>query len=260
MNRLKLGTIALSGTLLVGGAIALSGCSAQTFLQAMSVSIVSQNGGEYFDLTTTFSMGNVSLAEATISIINPTTKAQEGSIQFSELSNGSSQISLLANTDLLTQGHASLGQNLPNGTAIPAILGATPGEMLGINILNNSVLYVGGSTTGTAYVGVALTFAGMDAVTGSIAGSLNVFFQDQFNSNLLGVGGIYGTSAAKDESGIAIFARYTAPAATSAAKSLVAAKVQPQVENDYAIEKLNNESLYKLSKFFYGKKRVLHLQ
>jgi hypothetical protein len=266
MNRLKLGTVALSGVILVGGAFALSACSstAQTFLQAMNLSIVTQNGGQYFDLTTTFNMGNVSLAEATVDIVNPTTKAAEGSIQFSELSNGSSQISLLANTDLLTQGTVSLGQTLPNGTAIPQVLGAAPGTILGINILNNSTLYVGGSVQGTAYVGVALTFAGMDAVTGSIAGSLNLFFQDQFNSSLLGVGGIYGTSATPDESGVALFAKYTAPvaAATAAtAKSLTSAKAEvASTPNEYAIEKLNNDTMNKLAKFFYGKHRKLRVK
>jgi hypothetical protein len=260
MNSSKTKTLAVATLALGGIALGLTACNssgAVDFLKTMSISVDQQAGAEYLTMTSTFDLGNVSLAEMTVDIVDPTTKAPEGNIQFTQLANGQSQIALSANTSLITDGSAALGAVMPNGNPVPAVLGATPGQMLGIPVLNNSTLYIGGNTNSTAWIGVALSITGFDEVMSSISTSLNLFFVYSATPNILGVGGIYG-SQTPDESGVAIFGKYTAPtpapaANAVAAKSLVAAAPA----NDYAIEKLNNYNLNKLAKYFYGKKRVL---
>ena len=254
---LAVGIVAVAG---VGG---MSACTSPTtsFLTNLTLSVAPIGTDEYFNLTSTFDLGNVSLAEATIGIKNPSTGDEAGQISFTQLANGQSQITLSANTNLISQSSAALGATLPNGNPIPAVLGASAGEVLGIQIAQNSVLYMGGSTSSTAYVGVALGIAGFDSVMNSLSTSLNLFFMGTWN-NVLGVGGIYGSTTVANESGIAIFGKYTAPVASPSIRALEVAKAaaaKPAVANDYSIEKLNDYNANKLMKFFYGKKRKLQV-
>jgi hypothetical protein len=251
---LALGVVAVAG---IGGLTACNSTSTVDFLKSMTLSVSQINGDEYMNLTSTFDLGNVSLAEATIGIKNPNTGAEAGQISFSQLANGEAQITLSADTNLISQSSAALGATLPNGNPIPAVLGVPAGDMLGIQIATHSVLYMGGSTATTAYVGVALGIDGFDSVMNNLSTSINLFFVGTWN-NVVGVGGIYGSNTVADESGIAIFGKYTAPVAASAsARSLVETKVATPAVNDYSIEKLNNYNANKLMKFFYGKKRKL---
>lgn len=258
MNRSKIGVLALAGITLAGvaGMSACNSTSAINFLKSMTLSTFTENGNSFLKLTTTFDMGNVSLAAMSVNIVDPHTKLVEGTVEFTELATGQSQIALSANENLIPNGDVSLGTMLPNGKPLPAVLGAQTGAVLGIKILDHSTLYLGGDIAHTAYVGIALGIKGFDSVMNQLSTSINVFFMGSFDNNtLLGVGGIYGSTVA-DESGVAIFGKYTRPVATAAGK-MMRASTQQDLVNDYAIEKLNNSNMRKLSKYFYGKKRTL---
>ena len=232
-------------------ALTLTACGGNStsneFLKSVNLSVSTQNNDSYLKLTSTFDLGsNVSLAEMSVSIIDPKTQQQRGTVQFAQLPNGQGQISVDVNASLAANADAALGQVLPNGKPIPLALGAHTGEVLGVKILDHSTVYLGGDTKTSAYAGVALGITGFDDVMSQLSTAANVFFMGNFTPNVLGVGGIYGSNV-KNESGIAIFGKYTAGKSVNVQ--------QLDLNADYEVQKLNRATMRRLMNFFYGKKK-----
>lgn len=235
-------------------ALMLTACSggstSSQFLKNVSLAVSTQNNDSYLNLTSTFDLGgNVSLAEMDVTIVDPANQIPRGNVHFSQLPNGQGQITVGVNATLIAHADQALGQVLPNGKPLPLALGAHAGDVLGVKILEHSTVYLGGDTKTTAYAGVALGIVGFDQVMNQLQTAANVFFMGNFSNNVLGVGGIYGSST-PNESGIAIFGKYTANAAKNTPVSAL------DQNTDYEIEKLNARTLYRLQKFF-SKKRTL---
>jgi hypothetical protein len=220
------------------------------FLKNVNLSVTTQNNDAYLNLVSTFDLGkNVSLAEMAVTIIDPKTRQDRGTVQFSQLPGGIGQITVNVNASMAANADAKLGETLPNGKPLPLALGAHTGEVLGVKLLEHSRIYLGGDTRTSAYAGVGLSISGLDQVMDQLSTAANIFFMGNFSNNVLGVGGIYG-SPVKDESGIAIFGKYTAGKSVDVQ--------QLDASHDYEIEKLNRATTRKLMRFFYGnKKRVL---
>ncbi len=237
-------------------ALMLSACGgnqSNQFLKTVDLAVNTQENSTYLTLTTTFDLGGkVTLAEMGADIPNPKTQTVAGHVQFSQLPNGLGQIAINANTNLIPDASAELGQTLPNGKPLPLALNAQPGQVLGVPIADHSRGYVGGDTQSVAFIGAALAIKDFDQVMNQLQTPINVFFMQNVGSNVLGIGGIFGSSTAF-ENGIAIFGRYTHP---TAAKAMVEMQQQIDPSADYEIDKLNYHTMRRLQKFF-SKKRSL---
>jgi hypothetical protein len=247
-------SLALIGT-------SLSACSNHSFLNAMDVAVTTQNNENYLDLSAEVDLGNVSLDQIQIPILDPRTQANLGTIGFSTAPSGKQKITVGVNASAITRADSTLGMSLPNGRPLPGSIQSASGQLLGIPVLNQSRVYIGGDLKTQVVLGVALTLPGLDGVTRNIPVAANLFFQQAFNSQLTGVAGLY-TSPGSSGSGIAVFARYT-PAQPlilgkmNLAKVNMTAVTPPDSGNQIQNENLSGTDQRKLLKYFYGKKRVL---
>ena len=235
--------------------ISLGACgknNSNQFLKGVTLEVTQQNSDSYFKLSSTFDLGNAVLGDMNVVILDPTTQSEKGSVQFSRLANGLSQISVLANTSLLTHGDATLGKTLPNGRELPFALGIQEGQVLGVKILDHSTLYLGGNTNSSLYLGVALGVKGFDNIMSNLPSAANIFFMGNFSSQVFGLGGIYG-NATPGESGIAVFGKYTKTQAATIRS------VSNATTTDYEIEKLDSEAKSGLADFFYGDEKTIEI-
>jgi len=243
-----------TGLLAFAFTASLSACNAPTptsFLNSMDLAVTQSNGESYITLTSTFTLGNVSLASVEIPVQDPKTMQNVGTIAFSQLPNGQGQISLNVNASVIANADATLGTTLPNGNGVPLVLGTQYGDMLGIPVLSNSRVYVGGDLKHTIYAGVAFGIPGLDQVMAKLGTPVNIFFTANFGTNIVGVGGVYGSSTA-NENGIAVFGEYTANAVAQI-KNLTDAQDQ---QLDHVSPKIQK----KLLNFFFGAPRKIQLQ
>jgi hypothetical protein len=253
---------------------ALSACSGSQFLKSMDLSVTQQNSDSFINLSTEVAMGNISLAQATITIKDPNDPTKElGSIGMDTAADGNQTFTLSLDATTITKGDATLGSTLPNGRALPSAVGGT---MLGLSVLNDSRVYVGGDLKSTILVGFALTISAFDSL--SVIGNSNIFFAETFNTSLSGVAGIFsGTTAGT--SGLAVFAKYTAPAAAAPAPTTLTAnarelslstapvatisvsgKVSGKKANTVINEGASQGGEETVYNYFYGKKRVVSPQ
>jgi len=244
---LAMGLLAFSFT--AGLSACKTGTTATTFLNAMDLSVTQSNNQSYINLTATLNLGNVSLQGIQVNVQDPKTKQDVGTLSFSQLSNGQNQIALNVNASVIANADATLGSTLPNGNAVPLVLGT--GNMLGIPVLSNSIIYLGGDLKQSIYAGVALGIPGLDQVMSDIGLPLNIFFSGNFGTNLLGVAGLY-TSSTVAQNGIAVFGEYNANAA-SLMQNI-------DTNKDQQIDQLSPKTKHDLVDFFLGAPRQIKLQ
>jgi hypothetical protein len=260
----------------------LTACTNSQFLKAMDLSVTEQNNDAYINLSTEVSLGNIAIASAQIAITDPNTKVEYGQIAFSTAADGNQQVTLSLNETAVTAGSTSLGNTLPNGRVIPTGTGVNTAGLIGIPVLNNSMVYVGGDLKTKIVIGMAVTISAFDSL--SVIGNSNIFFQGTFNTSLSGLAGLY-TSTTPNQSGIAIFAEYTAPttttvpatpvtAAAASAKVLVSNKTSTPTTTTIAASGKFSSKQYNTKytdgadtngeqtaySYFYGKKRVVKVQ
>lgn len=237
--------------------VALTACnggtSAKQFLKNVSLSVSQQGNDSYLNLNSNFDLGNVSLAEMTVAIMDPRSHEERGAVHFGMLQNGQAEITLSANASLMANADSVLGQSLPNRKPLPMLLNIPTGEMLGLKILEHSVVYLGGDTRNVAYAGVALGVKGLDQVMNQVMSPVNIFYGQNFGPSIFAVGGLYGSNL-PEESGIAIFGKYTKPGIVS--KSSIQ---EEDTAVDAEISRLNARTILKLHRFFKGKKRTLEI-
>lgn len=233
--------------------VSLSACGGKDskFLQSVNVSVTERDQKSFVQLSSTFDLGNVSLAEMAVSVIDPKTQQEAGTINFYNLANGQGKITLDVNASLLLHADADLGLTLPNGRAIPVALNAKHGDVMGIQVLEHSRIYLGGDLKTQVYAGVALGIKGLDQVMSQIQAPANVFFMVNPSAQLMGVGGIYGSPNA-DQNGVAVFGKYTANPTPQLTSQSV------NTSSDYEFDQLNRKTQKRIMNYFYGKKRVLN--
>ncbi len=194
------------------------GCSQSTnYLQSVDLSVstpTNQPNGQsdqYISLSMTLNLGNSTIAAISLPVTDPKTQEKIGTLSVAANTNGSTTVTLAANTTSLLSGDSALGQTLPNGGSIPVALGTQVGQLLAIPVLNNSRIYFGGDLKTELFVGAALSIPALGTVTQSILPGASLLFSKSFGDTL-GVAGLY-TSTVTADNGIAVFARYTPPAA-----------------------------------------------
>ncbi len=193
--------------------ISLSSCGKKiAILKGVDVESTLQGGHDWVTLDAVLSLGSLKLPGAEIGIQNPKTGVPMGTVTYSALQDGTSQVGLSIDLTQASQLDPRLGTSLPNARELPASLGVGTTSIIGIPISTESRVYVGGSLSADLYLGIALGIPALDSVTGKIPLSLNLFLPVPFSAQVLGVGGLY-TSSVKGENGIGIFVRKTAVSA-----------------------------------------------
>ena len=251
--------------------LSLSACNGNTsvsnFLQNVDLQVAQSGGQSVIQLSSVFNLGNVSLAALTVPVTDPTTKINYGSISFSQLGNGQSQIAINVNTSIISKGNVSTGGLLPNGNPIPTAVGATAGTMTAFDLNNGSRIYAGGDLKKTIFLGVGFAIPGLEVVMGSLGSPANVFFSEVFGQ-VTGVAGIYGGPIV-NQNGVAIFAKYTVPGATPAAtlaegpqeeEEQIDVDLQQKIDEEANWDNFDRKTQRRLRRFFYGKERTINLE
>jgi hypothetical protein len=248
--------------LVVGLGMNLVGCSQQTnFLQNIGLNVDEQGGANYVNLSAKVDLGNAVFDSLQIPVNDPRTGENVGKVQLNTASDGKAQITLSVNASTMLNADPSLGSMLPNGRPIPSAVGAAAGELLAFPILNHSRVYIGGDLKTHVIAGVALAIQGLDNVMGQVGAPANLFFAKTING-VSGVAGVYGSPVA-NESGIAVFAKYTMPTQSISNRSAVKVAVKAsRPKNQNTAESTLNQGLddgdqSRLYNYFYGKKRHL---
>ena len=208
----------------------LSACGnvPQTFLNSLTINTSTQNNDTYVNLSATVSLGSTTLASLSIPIQDPKSGVVLGQVSLSTNASQQEQITLSVNETALVHGDSSLGSTMPNGQPLPLALGAATGSVLGIPILQKSRIYIGGDLKSKIIVGVAFAIQALDGVTSGMGIPANVFFSNQFGTQVFGLAGLF-TSPNVGENGIAVFGTYTVPANVPSPLVMAANQTQARV-------------------------------
>ncbi len=260
--------------------VALNACgSSTTFLNSVNVTTTTQNSESFVNLSAVVNLGSSALSSVSIPVVDPNSGVTLGQISMSTTPSNLEQITLSLNASALTSGSSTLGAVLPNGEALPLSLGAATGEVMGIPVLQQSRIYIGGDLKNNVIVGVALGIGALNGVAGNLPIAANIFFSNQFSTQVFGVAGIYASPVA-GETGIAVFGKLNipqptaTPAATPITSALLIAKrtaALPQAKAltvtatpapataEVKTSEFSAKAENKIGSFFM-KKRVLHVQ
>lgn len=163
-----------------------------------------QDGNTMVDLEAIVSLGNLKLPNTNFPIqSNDKQDIGEGSIQ--QLDDGTSRIAFSLNYNEADKLDLETGKTLPNHREIPALL-ASDEAFYGIQVLQNSRVYIGGNPKETLYAGVVLNVPAFDHIIAAVPEPLNLFMTFPFSSEVSGVAGIY-SSPRSGENGLAVFAK-----------------------------------------------------
>ena len=209
-------------------------------------------GDTYIDLEAIVSLGNLKLPNTDSSITDPKQHVM-GDFVIQHLDDGTSRIAISVNYNEASKIDNSLGKTLPNTRNTPTQLGNEI-QMVGIPVLQNSRLYVGGDPQNTFYAGFALDVPVFDHILSQIPTPLNMFMLFPFSTEVFGVGGIY-TSPQVGQNGFAVFAKKTQP---NLSPSTVLASQQSGSDLD-ELKKMDSITLFRLN-YLMSKHAVLRIK
>ncbi len=186
--------------------IYLSACNLNQNLTIRGVDLHTheENHSSYVDLETIISMGNLKLPNSVTAIKN-TEQEKLGEVTIQHLEDGTSRIAISVNFDEAIKSENSLGKTLPNGREIPTSL-ENESALTGIQIFENSRLYIGGSLKENLYAGISLNIPALDHIFASLSNPLNLLMNFPFSNEVFGIAGIYSSSQ-NGQNGLAIFAK-----------------------------------------------------
>jgi len=230
--------------------LSLSACNLNQniAIRGLDLSTSDSAGATYVNLEAIVSLGSLKLPSTNSAINNG--NQQIGEIAIQTLADGTSRVAVSVNYDEAMKMDPALGKTLPNSRDIPALL-SNDTSLIGIPVLQNSRVYIGGNPKGNLYAGIALNVPAFDHILSQIPASLNLFLPFPFSSEIYGVAGIY-SSPQVGQNGLAIFARYSAPSSSSIA-SLQSSSHPTE------IEKLDNITLIRLN-YLFSKHAILRIK
>lgn len=240
-------------------ATTLSACGSANKLSVTNVDISTSIIGSdtYVTLSSSVKMGNLKFPGIEVPIINPTNLQQVlGQLSLFPNADGTNTVIVQVNYTEVSKMDPSLGKTLPNGRELPASLQIGNTAIIGIPVLKNSKIYVGGDLSENFYLGFALAIPYFDSVLTQVPVPLNIFFPFSISTSITGSAGVF-TGPQNGQNGIALFAKRTdpsAPALASASKSSgVKLKIQTRGNE---IERLDGDQLYQLDSLFLRRKTI----
>jgi len=157
----------------------------------------------YINLDTIVVLGNLKLPNVEVPVLNPKTLQPIGQMATENLPDGTNKIMIAINFQEAAKLDPSSGNSLPNGRALPMQLSS--GEMIGIPLMEQSKIYIGGDLQKQIILGAAVAIPALDQLMSNIPIPLNLFFNFSFPDQITAKAGLF-TGPSAGESGIAIFA------------------------------------------------------
>jgi hypothetical protein len=229
--------------------LSLSACNLNQniAIRGLDLSSTDSSGATYVNLEAIVSLGSLKLPNTNSPIHS--VNQDIGNVSIENLADGTSRVAVTVNYDEAMKADPTLGKTLPNSRDIPALL-ANDTSLIGIPILQNSRVYVGGNPRGKLYAGIALNVPAFDHILSQIPLPLNLFLPFPFSNEIFGVAGIY-SSKQVGQNGLAIFAKYSAPTSSTLAS--------PSAVQATEIEKVDNITLIRLN-YLFTKHAILRIK
>ena len=231
--------------------ISMSACSQNGNVSLKGVDLsTSEVGSEtYVNMEAIVAMGNLKLPSTEVPILNPTNQQVLGQMSLEALTDGTNRLSVSIDYQAATKLDPSLGATLPNQRELPTQLGLTSDtKMIGIPILQQSRIYIGGDLEKNLYIGAAIAVPAFDTVLDQVPLPLNIFFAFPFSTEVTGYAGLF-TGPQKGQNGLGVFVKKIAPTTpvTPAAKSMN--RSLASVETGQIVAPTGGEELSKLDTF-----------
>lgn len=192
--------------------LSVNGCrqgdGEESILKGIDVQTSTINGDTYIGLDAIVKIGELKLPKLEIPIHQPETNADIGTLTLESLQDGTNRVAININYSAVQHSDPKLGSLLPNGRELPGAVQVGQNTLIGISILENSRIYVGGDLTKEIILGAAIGIPALDSSVNQLPIPLNIFMGLPFSADVYGVGGMY-TSTEKGKSGVAIFAKKT---------------------------------------------------
>jgi hypothetical protein len=238
----------------------LSACGKKGDLQvtAVDISTTQVEQRTYLNFEALVKIGNLKFPNVEVPILNPATMTSFGQMALLSQADGTNKMMVSIDFETATRLNPVLGNSLPNGREIPISLGAQNTALVGIPILQNSRIYVGGDLRGTVFLGAAVAIPAFDNIMNQVSIPLNIFTAFPFSPTVTGVAGIF-TSPSPGQNGLALFVKKTPQTGTSsilrlARESATQAPAATSVAADPAtpteINELNYYTRYRLNRLF----------
>jgi hypothetical protein len=253
--------------------ISLTACSqsGSVALKGVDVSTSVVGTDTYITMDATVSMGSLKFPNVEVPIINPKGLQVLGQMALQSLSDGTNKLTVSIDYEAATRLDPTLGNSLPNLRELPLQLGIPAGtSIIGIPILQNSRIYVGGDSQKNLYIGAAIAIPAFDTILSQVPLPLNIFFNYPFSTDITGYAGLFtGTQAG--ENGIGVFVKRSAPTTTTPATAKIMMRSLAQVTTTAKVttlvtptggeelKNLDNYSLYKLDRLL-KKKATLRIK
>ena len=221
-------------------------------LTAVDVSTSQVNQKTYLNFVANVKIGKLRFPNIEVPILNPATMTSFGQLALARLSDGTNK--LYVSVDFETASHLdpSLGYSLPNGREIPLILGSQNTALIGIPVLQNSRIYVGGDIKKDLFIGAAISIPAFDNILNQVAIPLNIFTGFPFSPTVTGVAGLF-TSPGPGQNGLALFVKKSAnaPAAAMLAVGRETTSQTSVADGNIPTEmsELDNSTLHRLNHF-----------
>jgi hypothetical protein len=250
--------------------VSLTACSqnGSVSLKGVDLSTSAVGSETYVNMEAIISMGSLKFPEMEIPVLNPKDRTVLGSMALSSLADGTNRLSVSIDYSAATQLDPTLGTSLPNGRELPLLLGVPAGtSIVGIPILTNSRIYIGGNSNSTLYVGAAIAISAFDSALSSVSLPLNIFFGYPFSTQTQGYAGLF-TGPTAGTNGIGVFVKQTKVAATPTAKAQFRTLASVETAGKFEtasptggeeITELSNISLFKLDRLM-KKHRTLKIK
>lgn len=234
----------------------LSACSPNGKLSLKGVDVGTSTVGSdtYVNMEAIIVMGNLKLPNIEVPILNPSNLHSLGQMALQHLDDGSNRILVSIDYDEATRLDPALGKSLPNQRELPSQLGIGKTTIVGIPILDQSRVYVGGDLKKDLFIGAAIAIPALDSVLNQVPVPLNIFFNFPFSTQVLGEAGIF-TGTQKGQNGLAVFVKRTAPtpadSKVSAMRSLASVSIEDTTSlptGGEELKKMNTITLFKLDR------------
>lgn len=238
----------------------MSACGKKGDLQItavdMSTSQIEQR--TYLNFEALVKIGKLKFPNVEVPILNPATMTSFGQLALLRQADGTNKMMVSIDFETATRLNPVLGYSLPNGREIPLSLGAQNATLIGIPILENSRIYVGGDLRGEMFLGAAIAIPAFDNIMNQVSIPLNIFTAFPFSANVTGVAGIF-TSPGPGQNGLALFVKKSAQNGASTVlrlgrESAAAAPASTVSSADGSIptemEELDFRTRYRLNRLF----------
>jgi hypothetical protein len=190
----------------------LSACSpnGNVSLKAVDISTSQINSVTYVNLDAIVTLGSLKFPNIEVPLLNPNTMHSIGQMALQQMDDGTNRLSVSIDYNEATHLDPSLGKTLPNGRELPIQLSHAGQSMIGISVLEQSKIYVGGDLNREIIVGAAIAIPAFDGVMSQVPIPLNLFYSFPFSTEVSGVAGLF-SGPSKGHNGVGIFAKKSVP-------------------------------------------------